>query len=345
MRNMGRKGRETTLEERNIIKNLFEEGKSYSFIGQILKRSRSTIQSIIKKLKEVGMLKNKQRCGRPKKFSASEERKIVRIVKKKPDISASEIASELQEYNNKEVHPKTIRRVLHREGYRCRVARRKPLVSVANKKKRLEFAQAYLNVNPGFWDNVIFSDESKYNIFQSDGGRKVWRKPNTELDPKNIKSTVKHGGGSVMVWGCIASSGVGELVFIDKIMDKHLYLNILKENLQKSAEKLGIGNTFYFQQDRDPKHTAHIVREWILSNTPHILPTPPQSPDMNPIEHVWWELEKRIRKHHITSKDHLKKLLKEEWNKISTDFIKNLTNSMPNRLQAVIRAKGNPTKY
>lgn len=52
-------------------------------------------------------------------------------------------------------------------------------------------------------------------------------------DCKDIRPTVKHEGGCVMVWGHIAATGVGELVIIDKIMDKHLYLNILKENLQK----------------------------------------------------------------------------------------------------------------
>ncbi|GFV27729.1 transposable element Tc1 transposase [Trichonephila clavipes] len=60
-----------------------------------------------------------------------------------------------------------------------------------------------------FWKKVIFSDESKFNIFGSDGRRTVWRKPNTALDPKNLRPTVKHGGVSVMVWGCMASNGVG----------------------------------------------------------------------------------------------------------------------------------------
>ncbi|GFV39927.1 transposable element Tcb1 transposase [Trichonephila clavipes] len=58
-----------------------------------------------------------------------------------------------------------------------------------------------------FWKKVIFSDESKFNIFGSDGRRTVWRKPNTALDPKNLRPTLKHGGGSVMVWGRMASNG------------------------------------------------------------------------------------------------------------------------------------------
>ncbi|KAF7380904.1 hypothetical protein HZH66_014280 [Vespula vulgaris] len=125
---------------------------------------------------------------------------------------------------------------------------------------------------------------------------------------KNIQPTVKHGRGGIMVWEYIAATGIGELVIISKIIDKHLCLNILKENLQKSADKLGIGSKFYFQQDCDPKHMANIMRQWSLYNTPHMLVTPPQSPNKNPIEHVWWKLEKRVKKYNITSKEHLKEI-------------------------------------
>lgn len=79
---MGRKCKETTLEERKIIINLFKEGKSYAKIAEILKRSRSTIQSIINKFKTEGILHNLKRSGRPRKLSLREERKIVRIIKK-----------------------------------------------------------------------------------------------------------------------------------------------------------------------------------------------------------------------------------------------------------------------
>ncbi|GFW20638.1 hypothetical protein TNCV_1048611 [Trichonephila clavipes] len=65
-------------------------------------------------------------------------------------------------------------------------------------KKRLEFAKTHQLKTDNFWKKVIFSDENKFNIFGSDGRRTVWRKPNTALDPKNLRLTVKHGGGSVM---------------------------------------------------------------------------------------------------------------------------------------------------
>lgn len=70
-----------------------------------------------------------------------------------------------------------------------------------------------------------------------------------------INNSMKHGRGGVMVWGCMSAAGVGNLVIIEEIMNKTVYLNILKNNLNQSAEKFKIRNDYYFQQDNDPKHT------------------------------------------------------------------------------------------
>lgn len=148
-----------------------------------------------------------------------------------------------------------------------------------------------------------------------------------------------------MVWGCMAASGVGNLVFIDSIMDKWVYLDILKSNLMQSATKLGLGKSFIFQQDNDPKHTAHIIKEYLIYNVAKQLHAPPQSPDLNPIEHLWDELERRIRKYPITNKNDLKNRLNEEWGNIGAEITTKLVDSMPRRLQAVIASKGYPTKY
>ena len=79
----------------------------------------------------------------------------------------------------------------------------------------------------------------------------VWRKPNTELKPQNLKPTVKHGDGHVMVWGCISSKSVEILVFIDGTMNQHLYLKILRDNLKQYSEKMGIKDTFKLYQNND----------------------------------------------------------------------------------------------
>ncbi|GFX35089.1 transposable element Tc1 transposase [Trichonephila clavipes] len=216
-----------------------------------------------------------------------QRRKVLKDIKIDPKLSAVKLAAETSRIMGRSVSAETVRNVIRHAGYSSRVARKKPFISLQNQKKRLEFAKTHPLKTGNFWKKVIFSDESKFNIFGSDGRRTVWSKPNTALDPKNIRPTVKHGGGSVMVWGCMASNGVENLVFIDSIMDHKLYIDILNNNLKESAKKLGLDGNFIFQQDNDPKHTARNVKVWCLFHCKQQLHTPPQSPDINVMENLW----------------------------------------------------------
>lgn len=134
--------------------------------------------------------------------------------------------------------------------------------------------------------------------------------------------------------------GVGNLVFIDKLMDKWIYLNVLKNNIKQNAKNMGILNNFKFYADNGPKHNSYVVRSWLLYNCPKVLETPPRSPDINIIEHLWDELERKIRLHNITSKETLRRALQEEWSKIMPEFCENLVKSIPRRLQCIKNARG-----
>jgi len=97
------------------------------------------------------------------------------------------------------VSPQTIKRRQNEFGLYGRIAQKKTLLSIKNVIKRLQFRQrAYSKSN--FWNMIAWSDESKFNVFESDGKPYVRRPPNKQLDPKHTKKTVKHGGASIMVW-------------------------------------------------------------------------------------------------------------------------------------------------
>ena len=70
----------------------------------------------------------------------------------------------------------------------------------------------------------------------------------------NTIPTVRHGGGSTMLWGCFAASGSAAVKKVNGIMKKKDYLQILQENLNSSARRLGVGCSGVFQQDNGPKH-------------------------------------------------------------------------------------------
>lgn len=342
---MAPKTKEISADERNIILKLRKEGKTYREIGQIVGRSHSSVQYVVESFNSTGSILSKSRSGRPRKLTEREERTILQAVKRNPRITASKISENIKNSFDKDVHEDTVRKIIKRNGYRSHVARRKPYISEVNRKKRMEFANEYINKPQEFWESVLFSDESKFCIFGIKGRKLVWRKSGTAFDKENLVPTVKHGGGGIMVWGCMAAKGVGNLVFIESTMNQYGYLNILKTNLKQSAQLLELGDDFWFQQDNDPKHAAQNVKLWLLYNTKHQLRTPPQSPDLNPIEHLWDLLERRIRQHHISSKEMLKTVILNEWRKITTEDTSKLVRSMPNRLAEVLKRRGNPTSY
>ena len=74
-----------------------------------------------------------------------------------------------------------------------------------------------------YWNHVLWSDETKINLFGSDGVQHVWRRPGKEYQENCVLPTVKHGGGSIIIWGCMSAAGTGELCFIEGNMDSNMY--------------------------------------------------------------------------------------------------------------------------
>ena len=104
---------------------------------------------------------------------------------------------------------------------------------------------------------------------------------------------------------------------------------------------------FTFQEDNALVHTAKKVVMWKQNHSIPCLPWPPQSPDLNLIEHLWDELEQRVRGCNILPKneDELFGYLLEEWHKIPTQILENLVDSLPCHIEAVYKAKGYPSRY
>jgi len=105
---------------------------------------------------------------------------------------------------------------------------------------------------------IVWSDECKFNVFGSDGKPYVRRSPDKQLDPKYTKKTIKHGGASIMVWGCFTASGVGPLGKIEGIMNGEMDRDILVNNLSgEYADNLPLA--WIFQQENDQQNSQVVA--------------------------------------------------------------------------------------
>ena len=198
------------------------------------------------------------------------------------------------------------------------------------------------------WKCVIWSDETKINHIGSDGRKWAWKRAGEGLSDRLVEETVKFGGGSVMLWGCMTWERVGFPCRIEGKMDADLYVLILEEELQqtlgffdKSQEDI------IFQQDHDPKHTSRKAKKWFEDHEFEVMVWPPQSPDLNPIEHLWFILKRRLAEYSEPPKGILEfwEHIQVEWDKIEVAQCQELIESMPRRIREVIRAKGGYTSY
>ena len=164
--------------------------------------ARSTVSKVMTAFEKEGKTSSlKQNSGRKRKLSDKDRRTLTRIVRKDHKNTAPKITAEINDHLENPVSSKTVRRELHKAGFHGRAAIRKPLLSQTNIAKRLEWSRNLQNWSLEQWKNVIFSDESSFTLFPTSGRVYVWRQPKETFDPDCLLPTVKHGGGSVMIWG------------------------------------------------------------------------------------------------------------------------------------------------
>ena len=168
------------------------------------------------------------------------------------------------------------------------------------------------------------------------------------MTDEHVQKTVKHGGGRLMLWGCMTAYGVGFACRIDGNMNAELYTNILGDEFLQTLEYYGMEkNDIVFQHDNDPKHTSRLTTQWLDDNDIDVLQWPSQSPDLNPIEHLWQHLKRQLATYEGEPKsmNELWERVEAEWNKITPEIGLNLISSMSRRIAAVLKAKGGYTKY
>ena len=222
---------------------------------------------------------------------------------------------------------------------------KKTLLTEKQRKRRLEWARAHVKWPVEKWRKVLFSDESTFTVNNHAGNNYVRRRPNEEYRPYCISPTIKHPQ-SIMVWSCMTAHGIGRLENVSGMMNAMKYIDVLENKILPSARSLFSDNDWIFQDDNAPCHRAKKVQHWYRTHRVKRMDWPAQSPDLNPIENLWYRVSTIIGKNKPKTKRELIEQVIAAWYRvISAEELKKLVDSLPRRCKMVIENNGWPTKY
>lgn len=326
---------------------LADAGYSQRRIGRTLGVPRTTVQDAIRRFRETGRYTRRPGSGRHRCTSSRDDRFIVTNVLRNRFLTAVEARNQLFEVRNNSISERTVRRRLAEQNLVARRPAKAPKLEVHHRRARLQFAREHLNWTMEEWRNVLFSDESRIALRAPDGRQRVYRRRNERFAPCAIVETVGYQGGSIMVWGGISYEARTDLVVVSRgsLTAQRYVEEVLQDHVVPFAPF--IGDNFTLMHDNARAHIAHIVNEYLDDVGIRRLPWPACSPDLNPIEHVWDNLKRRVKSRvpAPTTIRELSTAVVEEWHNIPQSDIQDIMDGIPNRLQEVIRARGGNTHY
>jgi transposase len=329
----------------NHILSLLDSGHSGNEISSITGVGTTTVTRLHSRYRPY---LHKSSGGHPSKLSTTDIRHAIHLIGTGKAENAVEVTRVLRDVINQPLSAQTVCNSLKDVGLKAMVKKKRPLLTKRHRKERMDFALTHKDWTVEDWKTVVWSDETKINRLGSDGRKWVWKKPGEGLSDRLVEGTKKFGGGSLMMWGCMAWEGVGYACKIDGNMDGDLYTKILQDELQESISFYDKNpGDFIFQQDNDSKHTCKKAQKWLEDQGYQVLLWPAQSPDLNPIEHLWTHLKRRLAAYETPPNGILQlwERVQVEWDKIESEMCQGLIESMPRRMEALLKAKGGYTKY
>ena len=310
-----------------------------------------TVRNVFKKWQETGKVTSVKQQGRKRILTDKERDELYNVCHQFPFYKAC-LFRDSEKLNLKHVSVDTVKRELRRMDLSAYVARTKDLMDLDHRVARVNFAEKHKDFD---WTKVVFSDEK---ILQNHcHARQYVRRPRGHAwKNKYIIRMKKTKRFKVNLWGFIRFDGCGLVNIEGEMEGKHkgkhtrnTYLEILKKiNIKRIASRR---KKMIFMQDNASVHTAKVVKAYLKSSKINVLDWPALSPDLNPIENVWSQMQKKVYERMrlgslIKNKEDLLSLVKRCFFEVcNPKYLSSLYNSMPKRIRAVIDQNGQRTKY
>ncbi|UYV63856.1 hypothetical protein LAZ67_2005836 [Cordylochernes scorpioides] len=314
-----RQFKQTDAFTRGKVIGLKRAGWSIRQIAADTHLGASTVHRLWRRWLEQGNVAIYKNVGATRVTSARVDRRILRQAVAAPQATCTAILQHVQDTLDHSISTRTISRRLVANGlHSCRPLRRLPLTP-PNRRQRLEWCRARSTWMTE-WHRVVFSDESRFCLSSDSRRVRVWRRRGERSNPAAIveRPTVRQRG--IMVWGAIAYDSRSPLLRIQGTMTAQRYVDDVLRPVTLPYLQ-GVPNALY-QQDNARPHTARISQQALQDV--QMLPWPPYSPDLSPIEH----------------KTNCGKWFEREWKAIPQDAIRTLIDSLPRRVAACIAVRG-----
>ena len=326
----------TRISKEQIIVRLFTQGKTIYDIRRLTGFSFDKVKNTVTYFIRYGVVPVSPKVGRPPHLTNNALMMIAALTVQNRMSSNYAISQQLIQNGILGISPTTVWRGRHKLNFNYKPPKHKQHLTNTQKANRYNFANSLLLSNFDF-SRIIFSDESRFCLGPDNTLRWYRRGESTA----NCFDETEKYCVSIMVYGAIGIGYKSKLVLCSDGVDNMEYREIInKSEMVDTLNRNHGAGCYTFMQDGAPAHKSHLTTLFLKKRCSFINCWPANSPDLNPIEHVWGAMKRILKTMEITTKQQLIDAINQIWDAFPQSSIDSLVRSFRGRLFTVIDQQG-----